>query len=207
MQRFLKPLALSLAALAATFTGGLQLAVATPAASSRREDNGIGTARTPDEFVIARNSAASGGMLAHSSHSSHSSHRSHASHSSHYSGSSPTAPYTPPASSYTPAPAPVVAPTLPPYKVEIETPKPVRVRIPAAVTWKRLTIVHVDEISTFHHKIEGSDGHVYSVANKLIDWTPGDVVRIHAERSHSSGRWYYTLMDSTGKKVEAHRIK
>jgi len=205
MRSFLKPFALSIAALASAISGGAQLAMAGPTVTNRREDNVGGALRTPDEFVIARNSGVSGGMLAHSSHVSHSSHRSH---SSHASSSSPSAPYTPAPASYTPAPLPTLAPTPPASTVEVVTPKPVAQKRRQTVgTWTPLTVVHVEDLSPFHHNIELSDGHVYSVANKVVDWTPGDPVRIHAERSNASGKTYYTLMSTAGLKFEARRIR
>jgi hypothetical protein len=198
---FLKPLALSVAALASALSGGAQLATAGPAFTNRREDIAGAASRTPEEFVIARNSSVSGGMLAHSSHASHSSH------SSHYSSSSPSAPYTPSPTTDTPAAPATLTPTTPPYSVEIVTPKPApQKRAQAIGTWSSLTVVHVEELTPFHHNIELSDGHVYSVANKVVDWTPGDAVQIHAERSKTSGRKYYTLKSNGGQKFEARRI-
>jgi hypothetical protein len=70
-----------------------------------------------------------------------------------------------------------------------------------------LTVVHVEELSPFHHQIELSDGHVYSVANKVVPWTPGDPVQVHAESSAASARKYFTLKGADGLKFEARRVK
>jgi hypothetical protein len=207
----MKALPLVISALAAALTGGPPAGAAAMAVAYRREDSIGAAARTPEEFVIARNSTLSGGMLAHSSHSSHSSHRSHSSHSSHYSGGSPTGPSAPStlAPAYTPAPLGTIPPETPrPYTAPTLIPRPAATtRAGAAGTWRQLTVVHVEELSPFHYNIELSDGHTYSFVNKIISWTPGDAVQLHAEQSRASRRWYYTLVGPDGTRLEARRSR
>lgn len=199
---FLRPLALAIAALTTAFAGTGQQAAANAAVGLRREEAGIRPGLAPEMFVLARNSHMSGANFGHSSHSSHASHRSHASHSSHYSGSTPSDPYPASPPTYAPAPAPVYTPA--PTFTTAPAPS---VKRRATSAWFSLTVVHVEELSPFHHQIELSDGHVYSVANKVVPWTPGDPVQVHAESSAASARKYFTLKGADGLKFEARRVK